>query len=251
MYVSRTCRLFLLSAGVLVASSALAQGIGIPNLKIDVGSTGKPDEIVSIIKIVLMLTVLALAPSLMIMMTSFTRLVIVLSLMRQAIGVQQAPPNQVVVGLALFLTFFIMQPYIAEINTVAIQPYMSNKIEQEVAFAKAIDPIKKFMLKQTRKKDLSLFLKMSKGEKPKTTMDVSMFTLMPAFIISELKSAFQMGFMIYIPFLVIDMVVATILMAMGMMVLPPAMISLPFKLMLFVMVDGWNLIMDSLMRSFH
>ncbi|OGQ93179.1 MAG: flagellar biosynthetic protein FliP [Deltaproteobacteria bacterium RIFOXYA12_FULL_61_11] len=242
---------YLFLAFILVGPVVEAQTITIPRLSLDFEQSDKPKEIVSAIKIVIAMTLLALAPSLLLAMTSFTRLVIVLSLLRQAIGVHQAPPNQVVVGLAIFLTFFIMQPYLNEINEKALQPYLAEKISQDQALDGAVKPLRTFMLKQTRKKDLAMFLSLSKAPRPQTPDDISLVSLVPAFIISELKSAFQMGFMIYIPFLVIDMVVATILMAMGMMVLPPILISLPFKLMLFVMVDGWSLMMHSVMKSFN
>lgn len=213
-------------------------------------SADKPDDVVNTVKIVLLLTVLTLAPSILIMMTSFTRLVVVFSFLRHAIGTQQMPPNQLLVGLALFLTVFIMSPALIEINSNALQPYLSGKVTQEVAFEKAMAPIRKFMFRQTRDEDLSLFINLAKVEKPKTRADVSSMVLIPAFVISELKTAFQIGFIIFLPFLVIDMVVASVLMAMGMMMLPPVVVSLPFKIMLFVLVDGWGLLVGSLVKSF-
>lgn len=213
-------------------------------------SLDKPEDIVSSIKILLMITVLTLAPAILIMMTGFTRIVIVLSFTRQAIGTQQMPPNQLLIGLALFLTFFVMQPHFSELNTKAVQPFLEGKINQEQAVDAALLPMRRFMFNQTRDSDLSLFLKLSKAEAPKTRADVATTVLIPAFIISELKTAFQIGFIIYLPFLVIDMVVASVLMAMGMMMLPPVVVSLPFKIMLFVLVDGWGLLVGSMIKSF-
>jgi flagellar biosynthesis protein FliP len=198
----------------------------------------------------MVLTVLTLAPAIIILMTSFTRIIVVLSFLRQALGTQQMPPNQLLVGLALFLTLFIMSPFLTKINSEALQPFLENKINQEEALNKALVPIRGFMFNQTRDQDLSLFVKMSKAERPKTRADVPTTVLVPAFVLSELKTAFTIGFIIYLPFLVIDMVVASVLMAMGMMMLPPVVISLPFKIMLFVLVDGWALIVGSLVQSF-
>jgi flagellar biosynthesis protein FliP len=197
-----------------------------------------------------MLTVLTLAPAILIMMTSFTRIVVVLSFLRQALGTQQMPPNQVIVGLALFLSFFIMAPTWKAISTNAIDPYLSEKIDQKLAYERAEGPLREFMFGQTREKDLELFLSLSKERKPATREEVPTYVLVPSFIISELKTAFQIGFMLYLPFLVLDMVVASVLMAMGMMMLPPVVVSLPFKLLLFVLVDGWELIVGSLVKSF-
>jgi flagellar biosynthetic protein FliP len=185
------------------------------------------------------------------MLTSFTRIVVVLSLLRHAIGTQQMPPNQIVVGLALFLTFFIMAPVWQKVNHDALQPYYDDRISGEEAFNLASVPVKDFMLKQTREKDLALFVTISKEKKPEKPMDISLSVLIPAFVISEMKTAFQIGFLIYLPFIIIDIVVASILLSMGMMMLPPIMISLPFKLLLFVLVDGWYLIVGSLVRSFQ
>ena len=202
------------------------------------------------LQIVFLLTILTLAPSLLIMVTSFTRTVIVLSLVRNAIGVPQLPPNQVLIGLSLFLSFFVMAPTWNKINQDALQPYLAGDMTQSVAIERAIVPVREFMLKQTREKDLSLFVSMSKIERPKTADDIPTYVLIPSFVISELKTAFQMGFLVFVPFLIIDIVVSSVLMSMGMMMLPPVMISLPFKLLLFVMVDGWHLIVKSLVESF-
>ncbi len=210
----------------------------------------KPAELVNVLKIVLLLTVLTLAPAILVMMTSFTRIVIVLSFLRQSLGGQQMPPNQVIVGLSLFLSFFVMAPTWTKIQETALQPYLDEKIDQKTAFVNAEAPMREFMFGQTREKDLELFLGLSKTEKPKTREEVPTHVLIPSFIVSELNTAFQMGFMLYLPFLVIDMVVSSILMAMGMMMLPPMTISLPFKLLLFVLVDGWGLVVGSLVKSF-
>ena len=197
-----------------------------------------------------LLTILSLAPGILIMLTSFTRIIIVLSFVRTGLGTQSMPPNQVLVGLALFLTFFIMSPIFVEINDNAVQPYLAGDVTQEEAFDTAVVPIKEFMSKHTREKDLALFIKYNGLEKPESIADVPLTALIPAFAISELKTAFQIGFVIFIPFLIIDMVVASTLMAMGMMMFPPVMISLPFKILLFVLVDGWYLIIESLLLSF-
>jgi flagellar biosynthetic protein FliP len=183
-------------------------------------------------------------------MTGFTRIIIVLSLLRQALGTQQMPPNQLLVGLALFLTLFVMSPFLKDINTNALMPYLDGKINQELALENTLGPLRQFMFTQTRDADLALFVKLAKVERPKTRADVPTYVLAPAFIISELKTAFQIGFIIYLPFLVIDMVAASVLMAMGMMMLPPVVISLPFKIMLFVLIDGWTLLVGSMVKSF-
>lgn len=234
---------------LLFASDALAQ-VTLPNVNIGMQTYSKPEDVVNTIKILVIMTVLTLAPAFLIMMTGFTRIMIVLSFLRQALGTQQMPPNQLLVGLSLFLTFFIMNPYFTELNTNAVQPYLKGTITQDQAFESAMAPMRKFMFTQTRDQDLALFVKLAKIETPKTRADVPSTVLIPAFIISELKTAFQIGFIIYLPFLVIDMVVSSVLMAMGMMMLPPVMISLPFKIMLFVLVDGWGLLIGSMVRSF-
>jgi flagellar biosynthetic protein FliP len=213
--------------------------------------TDQPQDVAASLQILALLTVLTLAPAILMLMTSFTRIVIVLSFTRQAIGTQMMPPNQVVVGLALFLTFFVMAPVAGDINKTALQPYAEGAITQQVALDRAQQPLRKFMFKQTRQKDLALFVSMAKMERPRRPDDIPTHVLVPAFIISELKTAFQIGFVIYLPFLVIDMVVASILMSMGMMMLPPVMISLPFKLILFVLVDGWHLLSRALVSSFQ
>lgn len=220
----------------------------LPKLELSVG--GGEGDWVGALRILGLMTVLAIAPGIMLTMTSFTRIVIVMGFLRQALGTQQSPLNQVMVALALFMTIFIMQPVWGRINEDALQPYMAQAITQKVALERAVAPVRAFMFEHTRKKDLGLFIRASGDKRPRTREDVSTFQLIPAFVLSELKTAFQMGFMLYVPFLVLDMVVASILMAMGMMMLPPILISLPFKIMLFVLVDGWNLLVGSLIRSF-
>jgi flagellar biosynthetic protein FliP len=229
-----------------------SSGITLPSLSLSfAGSENqKPADVVSVLRIMMMLTVLSLAPALLILTTSFTRIVVVLSFLRQAIGTQQMPPNQLIVGLSLFLSFFIMAPTWKQISSTALEPYLSEKIDQKVAYERAEGPLREFMFSQTREKDLELFLSLSKEAKPKNRTEVPTYVLIPSFVISELKTAFQIGFMLYLPFLVLDMVVASVLMAMGMMMLPPAVISLPFKLLLFVLVDGWDLVVGSLVKSF-
>lgn len=209
-----------------------------------------PYDISTLMKIVGLLTVLTLAPAILIMLTSFTRIIIVFSLLRQALGTQQMPPNQVLIGISLFITFFLMSPVFNNIYQNAIAPYMDKEIPLNTAYKRAIMPLRGFMLKQTRESDLALFVDIAHIPRPKTVDDLPMRVIIPAFIISELRTAFQIGFFIYIPFLIIDMVVASILLSMGMLMLPPVMISLPFKLMLFVLVDGWHLIIESLIKSF-
>ncbi len=244
--------ILLIAVSVFIVSiSAFSATIPNPSININLGGTNSPPMVANSVKLLVLLTVLALAPSILIMMTSFTRIIVVLAILRQGLGTQQMPPNQILIGIAMFLTFFIMTPQIKAIYQNAYKPLQDNKITLEQAYKRAAAPLKSFMLKQTRQKDLALFLRVSKTPNPKNAQDLSMSVVIPAFIISELKTAFEMGFMIYIPFLIIDMVVASILMSMGMMMLPPVMISLPFKLLLFVLADGWNLVVMSLFKSFH
>ena len=236
---------------VLLPRLAWAEPIPIPNINLTVGQSSNPAQVVDSVKLLVLLTLLSLIPSILLMMTSFTRIIIVLSFLRNALGTQQAPPNQVLVGLALFLTVFIMLPVYNNLNEQALKPYLANQITQEEAQNRAAKPLKEFMLKQTRESDLGLFISVAKVQKPQNRDDVPLYLVIPAFIISELKTAFQMGFLIYIPFMVIDAVVASTLMSMGMFMLPPVMFSLPFKILLFVMVDGWYLVVKSLIESFH
>ncbi|WP_158737704.1 flagellar type III secretion system pore protein FliP [Alteribacillus sp. YIM 98480] len=209
-----------------------------------------PSDLATTLQLILLITVLSLAPAILILMTSFTRIVIVLSFVRMGLATQQTPPNQVLISLALFMTFFIMAPVFSEVNDEALTPMLEGELNQEEAFSEAAVPMKEFMSEHTREKDLSLFMGYAGMDRPETLEDIPLTTLIPAFAISELKTAFQIGFLIFVPFLVIDMIVASVLMSMGMMMLPPVMISLPFKILLFVLVDGWYLIVESLLISF-
>jgi flagellar biosynthetic protein FliP len=235
---------------LFMAFSALAETLPLPNISLNIGGNADQGKAATVVQLLLILTVLSLAPAILLMLTSFTRILIVLSLLRHALGTQQMPSNQIVIGLALFLTFFIMAPVWQQVNDEALKPYYEDRITGEEAFNLATAPMKNFMLKQTREKDLALFVKISKEKRPDKPLDISLPVLIPAFVISELKTAFQIGFLIFLPFFIIDIVVSSILLSMGMMMLPPIMISLPFKLLLFVLVDGWYLIVESLVRSF-
>ncbi|WP_374121376.1 flagellar type III secretion system pore protein FliP [Paenibacillus sp. LHD-117] len=241
----------VLLLSLLLQSQAFAEPL--PDISINIGDNGGQGEQpgTSALSLLLIITVLSVAPAIMVLMTSFTRIVIVLGFVRTSLGTQQMPPNQVLIGLAMFLTFFIMAPTFGQVNEVALQPYMKGELTQTQAFEAAAVPMKKFMFSHTREKDLLLFMNYTQTEKPSSYEEIPLTVLIPAYAISELKTAFQMGFMIFIPFLVIDMIVASTLMAMGMMMLPPIMISLPFKLLLFVLVDGWYLIVKSLLLSFN
>jgi flagellar biosynthetic protein FliP len=230
---------------------AFAQDIPLPRVTFGVDRAQSVEDVSVTLELVALLTILSLAPSIVIMLTSFTRIAIVLNFVKQALGTQSAPPNQMVMGLSLFLTFFVMAPTFNRINEEAIQPYLAHEINYQEGLDKAIKPIREFMLRQTSEHDLALFIRASRLPNPNTIEDLGMWTIIPAFIISELKTAFIIGFLIYIPFLIIDMSIASILMSMGMMMLPPMMVSMPFKLILFVMVDGWNLIVQQLLLSFH
>ena len=235
---------------LLIAQEALAAPL-IPSLSVNVGEAAGPQDVAASLQVLALLTILSLVPSILVMTTSFVRIVVVIGFLRNAMSTQNVPPNQVVIALSLFLTFYIMAPYWGQANENGIQPYLEGQITQEQALENIVDPMREFMLRQTRESDLALFVNLSDAPRPDGPEDVSTFTLIPAFIISELKTAFQIGFMIYIPFIVIDMIVASTLMSMGMMMLPPVMISLPFKILLFVMVDGWHLLIQSLIMSFR
>jgi flagellar biosynthesis protein FliP len=237
-----------IAAGLYFCADAHA--IGVPTFDF-VREAKNPQEVALSLQILFTLTIIALAPSILIMTTCFTRIMVVLSFLKQALGMREIPPQQIVAGLALFLTAFIMQPTWQEMNEKALKPYTAGTISMEEAFNRGSIPLKKFMLRQTREQDIALFVKISKQPRPKTPEDVSLTILIPAFIISELKTAFIIGFVIYIPFLIIDMVVASILMSMGMMMLPPQMVSLAFKIIIFVLIDGWYLIIQSLVGSFR
>ncbi|UCF90329.1 MAG: flagellar type III secretion system pore protein FliP [Desulfobacterales bacterium] len=244
--------LLVLGAMCLVPpfAGAAPPSITTPLFSVGVDQSQDPGKTTVVLQIFFLMTVLSLAPALLIMLTSFTRIVIVFSLLRRALGTMQMPPNQVMIGLALFLTFFIMAPVWQKINRNALQPYLANQIGHEQAFQVAAGPLREFMFKQTREKDLALFVDIAAIQRPQNIDDVPFATLVPAFIISEVKTGFQIGLLLYVPFLIIDMVVASVLLSMGMMMLPPVMISLPFKLMLFVLADGWYLLVGSLVKSF-
>lgn len=237
---------FILTLTLLMAGCSTAPGV---SLTID-PQAAEPQQVTSGVKLLVLMTVLSLAPAVLILATSFTRIVIVLSMLRSAIGTPSVPPNQVIIGLSLLLTFFIMTPVYKQMDQIAVQPFLAEQIDQETAFKQAEKPIREFMFKQTREKDIQLFLDLGDEPQPATLDDIPTVALFPAFVISELKTAFTMGFVIYLPFLVIDLVVSSILLSMGMMMLPPSLVSLPFKLLLFVMVDGWYLIVRSLVLSF-
>lgn len=223
----------------------------IPKVTLSVSEAQKPTDVAIALQILFFITVLAIAPSLLVMLTSFVRLIIVFSFLRRALGTQTMPPDQVLVGLSLFLTLFIMMPVFTEINDTALQPYLAEEISWKEGLEKAGQPIRQFMLRQVDEKDVALFVKISKKKLPKTADDLTFDIIIPAFITSELKTAFIIGFILYIPFLVIDMVTASVLLSMGMMMLPPIMISLPFKIIMFVLIDGWNLIVRQLVGSFY
>lgn len=234
----------------LFTLTLFAQEEAAPIINLSVAAIEEPAQFVKTINIAVILALLVLAPTLLLMVTSFTRLMIVFSLLRQALGLQQTPPNQVIISLSLILTIFIMEPYAKKSWEVGIKPYMEETIGYEVAFERGVKPFKEFMIKNTREKDLALFYRIKKEENPKNIDDVPLTLLMPAFIVSELKTAFEIGFLIFLPFLVIDIIVASILMSLGMMMLPPVMISLPIKIIFFIIIDGWALIIGNLAQSF-
>lgn len=241
---------FLLTFTPKLFTQSAPNGINIPNISINIDNVKPGDkDLVLSLQILAVMTVLTLAPSILIMMTSFTRIVIVFHFLKQAMGTNNQPPPQLTTGLALFLTFFIMQPVFNQANEKGIQPYMKEEITQTQAVDNIIEPFKEFMLKQVREQDLALFVKLSGSEKPNSANDISIWALIPAYSISEIRIAFQIGFMLFIPFLVLDMIIASTLMSLGMFLLPPQLISLPIKILLFILVDGWYLIVDSLMKS--
>lgn len=240
-------KIFLLLA---LSAVTLLSAPQIPTVNLSFGAPNEPTELVNTLNVVIVMTLLVLAPSLVLVMTSFTRIVVVMAFLRTALGTQQSPPTQVIVSLSLILTFFIMEPTVKKAYDEGVKPYIEKKISYDVAFEKGVKPFKEFMLNNTREKDLALFYRIRDLPNPESVDDVPITTLIPAFMISELKTAFQIGFLLYLPFLVIDMVVSSILMAMGMMMLPPVMISLPFKLLIFVLVDGFNLLIGNLVNGF-
>jgi flagellar biosynthetic protein FliP len=231
--------------------SAQGKALPLPKLSVEVGKSTKPEDIATTLQILFLMTILSLAPAILILTTAFTRIIIIFHFLKQAIGTQQVPPPQVLVGLAMFLTFFVMAPTWEKMNEVGLQPYLANKATFQEAYDKGVVPLREFMFKQTREEDLGLFLNLSKINKPSSRDEVPTYVLIPAYAISELRIGFQIGFVLFIPFLIIDMVVSSVLMSMGMMMLPPMLVSLPFKLLLFIMVDGWNLIVGTIVRSFQ
>lgn len=233
----------------VIGNTASAQTL--PKITIGVEDGEDAKDLSVTLQILLLLTILTLAPSIIIMLTSFIRIIVIFSFMRHAIGTHQMPPNQLLVGLAIILTAFIMAPTITKVNETALQPYLNDEITQQEAYDTGIKPIRDFMLKQVREKDLALFVSLSGIPKPNSSDDLPTYLIIPGFVISELRIAFQISFIIFIPFLIIDMVVASVLMSMGMLMLPPIMVSLPFKILLFVLVDGWYLIIKSVISSFH
>lgn len=243
--------LFVLCAIVIMVVPASVSAQGIPKISIQFEQSDEAEDMSVALQILLLLTVLSLAPAVIILLTSFVRIIIVFSFLRQAVGTHQMPPNQLLIGLALIITVFIMAPAIEEINNNALQPYLAGDINQSEAFDAGMKPLREFMLRQTREKDLALFVSLANIPKPESPEELPTHLIIPGFVISEMRIAFQIGFLLYIPFLVIDMVVASVLMSMGMLMLPPIMVSLPFKILLFVLVDGWYLIIKSVVMGFH
>ena len=240
----------IVSLAVLLTASA-AQAQAIPKLSVEIGDAETPGDLSVTLQIVLLMTVLTLAPSIILMVTSFIRLVVVLGFLRQAMGTQQLPPNQLLLSLALILTFFIVSPMVNQAYNDGLKPYLAEEISKEEAFDKGIKPFKEFMLTQTREKDLALFVNISGMERPESPDDIPLHVLIPGFVLSELRTGFQIAFLVFVPFLIIDMIVASVLMSMGMMMLPPMIVALPFKILLFVLVDGWYLLVKSLVESFN
>lgn len=239
-----------ITPAILLVSPGLCEAVGLPTVTFGVEEAESTAQVSSALQVLFLLTILSVAPAILLMMTSFTRIVIVLGFVRQAMGTQNMPPTQVIIGLSLFLTFFIMAPTFNMINAQALQPYLNEEINQETALTNALQPMRDFMFSHVMEKELEMLADLTLEEEPVDKSDIPTMTLIPAFMLSELKRAFQMGFMVYVPFLVIDMIVASVLMSMGMMMLPPVIISMPFKLLLFVLVDGWGLVAGSLLKSF-
>ena len=246
----KSIRVFAASGAAWLMAAAGAAAQTLPKVSVEVGESTAPSDLSTTLQIIILMTVLALAPSIIIMVTSFIRFAVVLSFLRQAMGIHQMPPNQLLVALALILTFFVMSPVVNKSYNEGIKPYLDETISKEEAFEKSTAPFKKFMLAQTREKDLALFVGIAGIEAPDNSDDIPLHVLVPGFVISELRTAFQIAFVIFVPFLVIDMVVASVLMSMGMMMLPPIIVSLPFKILLFVLVDGWYMLVKSLVESF-
>ena len=250
MNSTRKLHILILLVGAAILIPSLAGAVSVPTVSFGIQEAESPRQVSTALQILFLLTILSIAPAILLMTTCFTRIVIVLGFVRQAMGTQNMPPTQVLVGLSLFLSFFIMSPVINDINTSALQPFLAEEISQEQALDRALSPMRNFMFSQVGEEELALLSGMTLEEEPYGKEDIPTLTLVPAFMLSEMKKAFQMGFMIYVPFLVIDMIVASILMSMGMMMLPPVIISMPFKLLLFVLVDGWGLVVGSLIKSF-
>lgn len=248
----RKCALvaLIIGAAFALASPAVAQTLAVPRITLEAGEARNAGEVSTAVQMLVMLTVLSLAPAILLMLTSFTRIVIVLSLLRQAVGIQQLPPNQVIVGLSIFLTVFVMAPVGQEVHRTAVQPFVDKRISQTEAFTRALEPLRGFMLRQTRQADLALMVQVGHIPQPRTVGDLPTHVLIPAFALSEIKTAFQMGFLLFVPFLIIDLVVASVLMSMGMMMVPPAMIALPLKILLFVLADGWAHVVRALVAGF-
>lgn len=250
MNVLNKYRMPIFISAVLLFTPTLTEAVSLPTISFGVQEAESPQQVSTALQVLFLLTILSIAPAIVLMTTCFTRIVIVLGFVRQAMGTQNMPPTQVLIGLALFLSFFVMSPVINDINDNALQPYLNEEIPQDQALDKALLPMRNFMFNQVGEEELSLLSGITLEDEPYDQNDIPTMTLVPAFMLSEMKKAFQMGFMIYIPFLVIDMIVASILMSMGMMMLPPVIISMPFKLLLFVLVDGWGLVVGSLIKSF-
>lgn len=243
--------LFMGLFAAVASAQAQEQPIPVPTINVGVGQSSRPADVLNSLQIVALLTVLSLAPSILIMTTAFTRIIVVLSFTRSALATQNMPPNQVLVGLALFLTFFVMAPTWNRINADALQPYLRGELNQQQALARGAEPLREFMLRQTNEKDLALFVNLAGLPRPEAPKDLPTYVVIPAFALSEIATAFRIGFLIFIPFVVIDMVISATLMSMGMLMLPPMMISLPFKILLFVMMDGWRLVVQYLVASFR
>lgn len=240
----------LLISGTVNISAQQKTTLPIPKIGIDVGSADSPEDVSVTLQILVLMTVLSLAPSIMIMTTAYLRIIIVFHFLKNALGTQQMPPSQLLAGIALFITFFVMAPTWNKVNDTAIQPLLEGKVTMEAAYDTGIEPIREFMYKQVRDEDLEMFISMAQIERPDNQKELPTYVLIPAFVLSELRTGFIMGFFLFIPFIMVDMIVSSILLSMGMMMIPPMMISLPFKILLFIMVDGWNLIIGSLIRSF-
>lgn len=238
-------------AGLLATSAVQAADLQLPGIDVTLSGSGDRTQVATALRVLLALTLLSLAPAMLIALTSFTRTIIVLSMLRHALGMQETPPNTVLVTLALFLTLFTMQPVLQQMNEQALQPFMSGQLAPQPAVETALEPLRDFMIRQTREQDLALMVEIARAETPRTAQDVQTLHLIPAFMLSELRSAFQIGFIIFLPFLLIDLIVSSVLMSMGMFMVPPVVISMPVKVLMFVLIDGWNLVVRSLIGSFH